>query len=187
MNTGSKPSGAARLPNGTNPSMCMYQVRGTRVGASLGGKGGFQCASPIPFLLFCGPSYYWEAVCLKKPFFFGAAQCSPRPTALSQHLQGARPWLHGEIARLGVAGDQGRWHCASLQGTGAVGCCWDPQWGRPTDGAGRDAPGMLLPVAPVPLPGAARPSHPLLICGGIPQPPKKGRTPGRFPGETKLP
>lgn len=29
MNTGSKPSGT-HLPNGINPSMCMYQVSGTR-------------------------------------------------------------------------------------------------------------------------------------------------------------
>lgn len=35
MNAGSKPKGV-HLPNGINPSMCMYQVSGTRRVSSLG-------------------------------------------------------------------------------------------------------------------------------------------------------
>lgn len=59
-------------------------------------------------------------------------------------------------------------------------------WGR--QGCSRDAPACSS-RSPLPVRGlvATWPSRPpSLIHGGIPQPPK-GRTPGRFPGETKLP
>lgn len=173
MNTGSKPSGAARLPNGTNPSMCMYQVRGTRWGASLGGKGGFQCASPIPFLLFCGPSYYWEAVCLKKPFFFWRGSVLPEadsPFAApprSQALAARRnctAWGGrgpGEVALRIPSGHWGSWLLLGPPVGQTHG------WGR--QGCSRDAP--ACGSRPPPRRRTAEPPPPDLW--GHPSAPKK--------------
>ena len=79
MNAGSQPNGA-HLPNGINPSMCMYQVSGTRRVSSPGCC--FPRACPILFLLLCepfSPAAYCNVSdpigmgfgldCLKKPFF----------------------------------------------------------------------------------------------------------------------
>lgn len=51
MNTGSKAKGA-HLPNGINPSMCMYQVSGTRRVSAPGCCAGYRGASHVPV-----PSY----------------------------------------------------------------------------------------------------------------------------------
>lgn len=54
MNTGSKSKGT-HLPNGINPSMCMYQVSGTGMRGPLPGAlcGGIPWVCPILFLLLC--------------------------------------------------------------------------------------------------------------------------------------
>lgn len=162
MNTGNKPSGAARLPNGTNPSMCMYQVRGTRWGASLGGKGGFQCASPIPFLLFCGPSYYWEAVCLKKPFFFLARLSAPRGrqpfrSTSKEPGPGCTEKLHG----LGWPGTRGGGTAHPFRALGQLDAAGTPSGADPRMGQAGMLQGcscLWLP-SPSPVPhGRATPS-----------------------------
>lgn len=64
MNTGSKATGAARLPNGTNPGMCMYQVSGTRRGCFPGALRGGRGASRVPVPPYPSSFVVLPEVCL---------------------------------------------------------------------------------------------------------------------------
>lgn len=142
--------------------------------------------------------------CLKKPFFGGRVEHpgssvatheadSPSPVSpKSQALAVQRTCCLGRLGWM-VAGRCGTLHpfraqwqldatvsaqdpeCRQNHRWGRQGTC---VWCRPMHGAGRDAPGKLLPAAPVPpcpcrswFPhGQATPPP---IHGGIPQPPKR--------------
>lgn len=95
--------------------------------------------------------------CLKKPYFggrLGTYSCQrPQPFRMSLKspaLAGGDE-LPGDV---GVGGGWGMWHSASFQGTGSrvlakpsMGQAGNVLWGEALLGAGRDAPGMLLPCS----------------------------------------
>lgn len=65
MNAGSRPKGA-HLPNGTNPSMCMYQVSGTRRVSSLGCCVGAS-HGPVPSSSsFSVSPFAWELIAMRQ-------------------------------------------------------------------------------------------------------------------------
>lgn len=133
-------------------------------------------ALPRSFLQFVRP--YWEgsdkllgSSLLEETFVFWAQLSGPpRLTALSQHLQGA---VTEEVRGWGWPGTRGGGAPHPLGALGQLDAAGTPSGADPRMGQAGMLQGCSCPCLLSPHPGATRLSRPLLICGGIPQPPKR--------------